>query len=372
MPRYSRSGHIIYTSSDAGGTLFARPFDPDRLEVTGPPVTITEGLSVNTRLMSDFAISSTGSLVYHLGDVEISGDRRGRGRVAAPGRRRGGCRPGADRCHREACHLPGREPRGVRARQRQPDRCLHLQLGGRRGVLPSYVRRGGQYPADLEPGRRSGRVRIHAGGCQVSVREAVGCQRPGAPAPIASHGQGHLGGTVDPRHALGVVSTAPQGGRRSPLLRGTGSGTAPHIPCWRRSSSTSRCRCPRMADGWRTSPTSRVATRSTSDPSPALAASASSRRAAASLPYGGAPPSSISPTETGSRPPSTRIRASRCNRGPVFASADGYRYERLIQLYDVSPDGERILAIRGLERAPARYIFVQNFFQELNRLTAGN
>jgi Tol biopolymer transport system component len=47
------------------GTLFAAPFDLDRLEVTGPPVPALEGVTANDRSGSaQFAVSATGTLVY--------------------------------------------------------------------------------------------------------------------------------------------------------------------------------------------------------------------------------------------------------------------------------------------------------------------
>ena len=61
-PRYSPIGHIVYASR---GGLRAVSFDVDRLEVSGEPVLVLEGIDVaagwNT---ADFAFSDTGSLVY--------------------------------------------------------------------------------------------------------------------------------------------------------------------------------------------------------------------------------------------------------------------------------------------------------------------
>ena len=65
MARYAHSGHIVYTSGE--GTLFAAPFDMDRLEVTGPSRTLLEGIEVNANSLSYFALSETGVLVYRPG-----------------------------------------------------------------------------------------------------------------------------------------------------------------------------------------------------------------------------------------------------------------------------------------------------------------
>ena len=65
MARYAHSGHIVYTGGD--GTLYAVPFDQDRMEVTGPSRTLLQGIQVNTGSPSYFALSETGSLVYRPG-----------------------------------------------------------------------------------------------------------------------------------------------------------------------------------------------------------------------------------------------------------------------------------------------------------------
>jgi DNA-binding winged helix-turn-helix (wHTH) protein len=60
--RYLASGHLVYLNN---GTLFAVPFDPDRLEVRGTPVPVLREVAYSAALGSaqvDF--SSTGTLVY--------------------------------------------------------------------------------------------------------------------------------------------------------------------------------------------------------------------------------------------------------------------------------------------------------------------
>jgi serine/threonine-protein kinase len=62
--RYLPTGQILYA---LGGTLFAVPFDLDRLEVTGGPVPIVEGVRravPGATGSAHFAFSTTGSLVY--------------------------------------------------------------------------------------------------------------------------------------------------------------------------------------------------------------------------------------------------------------------------------------------------------------------
>ena len=64
--RYSPSGHLLYGSQ---GTIFAAPFDPGRLEVTGPSVPFLEHVlthSLNGSAQFDF--SNTGALLYVAGE----------------------------------------------------------------------------------------------------------------------------------------------------------------------------------------------------------------------------------------------------------------------------------------------------------------
>ena len=63
--RYVPTGHLVYA---IGGVVFARPMDVRRLEVTGGPVPIVEGVR-RPDGAAEFAFSSTGSLVYVPGPV---------------------------------------------------------------------------------------------------------------------------------------------------------------------------------------------------------------------------------------------------------------------------------------------------------------
>jgi Tol biopolymer transport system component len=67
-PRYSPSGHLIYARA---GQLLAIPFDADKLEVTGQPFPVANGLFMSTNTgMAAFSISSAGHLVYAAGPQE--------------------------------------------------------------------------------------------------------------------------------------------------------------------------------------------------------------------------------------------------------------------------------------------------------------
>jgi Tol biopolymer transport system component len=63
--RYVPSGHVVYMHE---GTLFAVPFDLQRLEVTGHPAPILEGVAATPNNgAAEFSFSETGSLVYIAG-----------------------------------------------------------------------------------------------------------------------------------------------------------------------------------------------------------------------------------------------------------------------------------------------------------------
>ena len=67
--RYMPSGHLIYMSN---GTVFAAPFDLDRLEMTGQQVPVLEGVQASTGTGgAQIAVSTSGTLVYLAGG-EIS------------------------------------------------------------------------------------------------------------------------------------------------------------------------------------------------------------------------------------------------------------------------------------------------------------
>jgi eukaryotic-like serine/threonine-protein kinase len=67
--RYVPSGHLVYAR--AGG-LLAVPFDLGRLEVTGPPVSILEGVSMNPTFgVAEFSSSADGSLAYVAGGSKV-------------------------------------------------------------------------------------------------------------------------------------------------------------------------------------------------------------------------------------------------------------------------------------------------------------
>ena len=69
--RYLASGHLVYVHD---GTLFAAPFDLDRLEVTGPPARAIEGMRSNAITGgAQFTAASNGTLLYLQGPMTGAG-----------------------------------------------------------------------------------------------------------------------------------------------------------------------------------------------------------------------------------------------------------------------------------------------------------
>jgi len=64
QPRYAASGHLVYA---AQGTLWAIPFDPRRLEVTGEAVPVAQDVVTKVGDAANYALSATGVLAYQSG-----------------------------------------------------------------------------------------------------------------------------------------------------------------------------------------------------------------------------------------------------------------------------------------------------------------
>ena len=67
--RYLPTGHIVYARS---GSLFAVPFDATKLQVTGSPVAVVEGITTKTSDFSAlYSFSQNGSLIYVPGTLRF-------------------------------------------------------------------------------------------------------------------------------------------------------------------------------------------------------------------------------------------------------------------------------------------------------------
>ncbi len=72
VARYSPTGHLVYVTAD--GVMLAAPFDQGRMEFTGPPTPLVEGLGVAGFGGVDLSLSRSGDLLYVTSDV--SGGQR--------------------------------------------------------------------------------------------------------------------------------------------------------------------------------------------------------------------------------------------------------------------------------------------------------
>ena len=62
LARYVEPGYLVYLRAD--GAVLAAPFDQDQFKLTGPAAPLLEGVMTKPFGSADFAISTTGTLVY--------------------------------------------------------------------------------------------------------------------------------------------------------------------------------------------------------------------------------------------------------------------------------------------------------------------
>jgi eukaryotic-like serine/threonine-protein kinase len=62
---YLDSGHLVFLRSD--GAVFAQPFDPKGMKVTGAAVPLLEGVKIDQNIYTDMALASDGTLLVLLG-----------------------------------------------------------------------------------------------------------------------------------------------------------------------------------------------------------------------------------------------------------------------------------------------------------------
>lgn len=77
-PRYTDDGHLLYF--DLAGTVMSAPFDAQRLRITGPAVSLVQGVSMRNGRSGVWAVSRNGTLVHHAGSFSsmlLSVDRAG-------------------------------------------------------------------------------------------------------------------------------------------------------------------------------------------------------------------------------------------------------------------------------------------------------
>jgi len=78
-PRYVNTDHVLLSNLD--GTIISIPFDARRLEVTGPPVPVAEGLAIGGGGAAEMGVALGGSVVFATGSggvrTVVSVDRSG-------------------------------------------------------------------------------------------------------------------------------------------------------------------------------------------------------------------------------------------------------------------------------------------------------
>ncbi len=170
--RYLPTGHIVYA---LGGSLFAIPFDLERLQVTGGSTPVVAGVRRTARSgTAIFSVSDTGTLIYLRGPAFTSSsqrdlvliDRKGdieplkvpRGAYESPRVSPDGKRVAVSTRYRQ-----GGEHLDLRARRRQPDAPTHVR---RTKSLPCLV---GRWPV--------GGVSIGSGGRSRHLLAACRWQR---------------------------------------------------------------------------------------------------------------------------------------------------------------------------------------------------
>ena len=144
------AGHLVYWRA---GSLFAVPFDLGRLQVTGSPVPILEGVSGITGLgYANYSFSDSGTLVYVPGGAEASNVSMGLGEPARTGAAAGG----APSSVLGAAAVARRPARGGQHWLFRPVGRLGVRGGARhpRAADPS----GSQCFPCLDPGRQAGHL----------------------------------------------------------------------------------------------------------------------------------------------------------------------------------------------------------------------
>ena len=134
--RYVPSGHLVYIHD---GTLFAAPFDLDRLELTGPPALALEGVASNSITGgAQFSVSASGAARVSAGSDER---RRHPDRLDESGRTN--VAPAGDPRQLAQSTVFARWPPACPGDSGRPVGHLDLRVGARR-AQPFHVRSGGR------------------------------------------------------------------------------------------------------------------------------------------------------------------------------------------------------------------------------------
>jgi hypothetical protein len=73
QPRYVPTGHIVFASAD--GSLRMLAFDPAKMEVSGNPIPVLDGVGIKALGAANFDVTPGGRLVYVTGGGNLSAAR---------------------------------------------------------------------------------------------------------------------------------------------------------------------------------------------------------------------------------------------------------------------------------------------------------
>jgi serine/threonine-protein kinase len=367
MARYSPTGHIIYTT--VSGTLLAAPFDVAKLEVTGPSVTIAEGVAVDRVATSEFAVSRSGAFLYatgagsgselvwvnRAGDVEPV-DPGWMGEFGSPALSPDG--------KRLAVALQGQQSMDVWIKQLDRGPSTRLTLDGGRNDYPVWTPDGAS--VSFASDRVSRSFDLWTKHADKSEAPAIEVDEPWALAETAWSPDGQW---LVYRTSTNVRGAGDILGRRA----GSDSPAAPLVA----SNFTEVAPAISPNGRWMAYSSSETGR---SDVFVVPFPNTKEARWPVSVAGGSEPAWSRDGRELFYRDRQGHMAAVRVETESRFATRETttlfadttYQRSFVHRQYDVAPDGKRFIMIRPLaSREKSRLILVQNFFEELKRLAGG-
>ena len=321
-PRYVSTGHLVYATEDS--SVRAVPFDPGQLVVTGDPVTLVKRVVVKDNGAANMSISDTGRLLYQAAEkldpyLNVEIEIAVSGLQVAPNRRRHqrnrdlGTSFWCENAFSAACYMTntggsevppslvwvdreGREedvvttlPGFVISWPRLSPEGSRVALGGNgvrihdleRGTDLSLTEQEGIYPTWTEDGSKVTFISSRAGSYDLYSLPADGSgpvelllDAPETPVP---------GSWLPDGQTLVYHEVNPPTHNE---ISGCCRRAATHHRFWSRSSTNTLRAYPLTASGWRTCPTRRARTASTSSGSRRVVGSSPSRQDQAPKPSG--------------------------------------------------------------------------------------
>ena len=367
--RFAASGHVVYVTSN--GTLYAAPFDQNRLRITGSAIPLIENVSVALYSPgSPFAISDTGTLLYQ-------SERQPQSELVWVSMEGKETRLGPETWSGQFFSL-SLSPDATRV-------AVTLTTGTRQDVWTRSLETGAMHRLTLDrDGSLNYRPKWTPDGLALtylSNRSASpassGGSRPMAVRlPSASSQTGPSSTRVSSHGTAGGSCIAQvEANCEDETLRECRLATARserHRPSWRPDLKSMRRRCRLMAAGWRTSRTSLTGRRYTCVLSPTRRRPCGKYRTAGDkAPFGriAVDSSSIRMNDASSWPCRIRPSATFAWDPPrVLFDLSRYELNPWHPTYDVTPDGGRFLMARSVPDRETELVLTLNWHQELKRL----